>query len=81
MSIKQLKRYFLSDKDREVYEKNVVNEMPELGERVFYLDDEELENLLKQIIKNELNSCLLTQIIQRTIKLEPDSLGIDNMHP
>jgi hypothetical protein len=54
MSIKQLKRYFLSDKDREVFEKNVVNEMPELSEGVFYLDDVELENLLKQIKMNQM---------------------------
>jgi hypothetical protein len=45
----QLKRYFLSDKDREIYEKNVINEMPEMSEGIFYLDDKELEELQKQI--------------------------------
>lgn len=49
MSSIQLKRFFLSEKEREVYEKNVINEIPELREGIFYLDDEELEGLLKQI--------------------------------
>jgi hypothetical protein len=54
MSSLRLKRFFLSEKDREVYEENLINEMPELTEGIFYLDDEELENLQKQIKMNQM---------------------------
>jgi hypothetical protein len=54
MSIIQLKKFFLNEKDREEYEKNVINEMPELSEGIIYLDDEELEGLLKQIKMNQM---------------------------
>jgi hypothetical protein len=54
MSILRLKRFFLSEKDREEYEKNLINEMPELTEGIFYLDDEEIENLQKQIKMNQM---------------------------
>jgi hypothetical protein len=53
MSILQLKRFYLSEKDREEYEINVINEIPELSEGIFYLDDAELEDLLKQIKMNQ----------------------------
>jgi hypothetical protein len=54
MSILRLKRFFLSEKDREEYEKNLINEMPELTEGILYLDDEEIENLQKQIKMNQM---------------------------
>lgn len=54
MSSLKLKRFFLSEKDREVYEKKLINKMPELSEGIFYLDDEELEYLLKQIKMNRM---------------------------
>lgn len=54
MSILQLKKFFLSEKDREEYERVLINERPELTEWIFYLDDEELENLQKQIKMNQM---------------------------
>jgi hypothetical protein len=42
MKTLQIKRYFLSEKERETYEKNVLQNMPELYERVLEWDDKEL---------------------------------------
>ncbi len=42
MKTLQIKRYFLSEKERETYEKNVLQNMPELFERVLEWDDKEL---------------------------------------
>jgi len=37
-----LKKYFLSEKDREMYEKKVIEKNPELMETIYELDDEQL---------------------------------------
>ncbi|MCH6268520.1 hypothetical protein [Neobacillus citreus] len=48
-----LKRYYMKELERESYEKQVLEIMPELGEGVFKLDDFEIRNLVEQIIKNQ----------------------------
>ncbi|MFJ5624689.1 hypothetical protein ACIQD3_18610 [Peribacillus loiseleuriae] len=42
-------QYFLSEIERVGYENDVLNVMPELSEKVFDLDDYELEVLVEQI--------------------------------
>ena len=50
----RLKRYFLSEKEREVYENILFKEIPEINGRVFNLDDKELEELLEKLKVNPL---------------------------
>ncbi|MDR0139941.1 hypothetical protein RFW18_19465 [Metabacillus idriensis] len=47
MTVLQMKRYFLSEKERETYEKRILKRQPELRERVLEMDDEELVERLK----------------------------------
>lgn len=42
----QFKRYFLTEKERETYEDNLLKKMPELNDKILELDDKELEELL-----------------------------------
>ncbi|QNG60612.1 MULTISPECIES: hypothetical protein [Bacillaceae] len=47
MTVLQMKRYFLSEKERETYEKTILSKQPELIETILEMDDEELLERLK----------------------------------
>jgi hypothetical protein len=48
-----LKRYYMKEFERENYEKQVLEVMPELDEAVFELDDFEIRDLVENINKNQ----------------------------
>jgi hypothetical protein len=50
----RLKRYFLGEKEREVYENIILKEIPEINGKAFNLDDKELEELLEKLKVNPL---------------------------
>ncbi|MFY0761852.1 MULTISPECIES: hypothetical protein [Metabacillus] len=47
MTVLQMKRYFLNEKERETYENTLLKRQPELLERILEMDDEELLERLK----------------------------------
>ncbi|MCM3597719.1 hypothetical protein M4D55_18280 [Metabacillus idriensis] len=47
MTILQMKRYFLDEKERETYENTLLKRQPELWERILEMDDEELVERVK----------------------------------
>jgi len=49
MQILQFKRYFLTEKEREIYENSLLQKIPELNDRIFKLDDKELKELLEKV--------------------------------
>ncbi|SMQ86725.1 hypothetical protein SAMN05444673_6737 [Bacillus sp. OV166] len=48
-----LKRYYMKEFERENYEKQVLEVMPELDEGVFELDDFEIRDLVENMNKNQ----------------------------
>jgi hypothetical protein len=47
MTLLQMKRYFLSEKERETYERTILSKQPELKDTILEMDDEELLERLK----------------------------------
>lgn len=50
-------QYFLSEIDRASYENDVLQVWPELSEKIFDLDDYELEELVEQIKRKSIFLC------------------------
>ncbi len=51
------RQYFLSEIDRASYENDVLHVWPELSEKIFDLDDYELEELVEQIKRKSIFLC------------------------